>query len=111
MTTQPYSYDRKDATRYTFISKGKHGVIIKAVEFIPTSNKFILNLGFGDLKPDGTIDDTANSNNGDIIKVMATIIHIVKDFADELSGLQNCFHRKHNTKNQTLSKDFKNLLQ
>jgi hypothetical protein len=83
MTEQPYSYDKKYSTRYTFVSKGKHGAINKVVEFLHTSNKLILNLAFGDLKNDGTIDDTANSNNGDIIKVMATIIHVVRDFTNE----------------------------
>jgi hypothetical protein len=29
---------------------------------------------------DGTIDDTSNSNNGDIVKVLATVISILKDF-------------------------------
>jgi len=83
MTEQPYSYDKKYSTRYTFVSKRKHGAINKVVEFLHTSNKLILNLAFGDLKNDGTIDDTANSNNGDIIKVMATIIHVVRDFTNE----------------------------
>ena len=83
MTTQPYSYDRKYITRYTFVSKGRQGAITKVVEFIPTSNKSILNLAFGDLKNDGTIDDTANSNNGDLVKIMATVIHIIKNFTDD----------------------------
>lgn len=39
-----------------------------------------MNLGFGDLRPDGSIDDKINSNNGDIVQVMATIIEILKDF-------------------------------
>ena len=50
MAEQPYSYDKKYSTRYTFVSKGKRGAIIKVVEFLPTSNKSILNLAFGDLK-------------------------------------------------------------
>jgi len=37
-------------------------------------------MGFGDLMQDGSIDDTSNSNNGDIVKVLATVIHILKEF-------------------------------
>jgi len=32
---------------------------------------------------DGTIDDKANTNNGDIIKVLSTVIHIIKDFTKD----------------------------
>ena len=39
-----------------------------------------MNLGFGDLLPDGSIDDRIVSNNGDIKKVLATIVVIVKHF-------------------------------
>lgn len=39
-----------------------------------------MNFGFGDLLPDGSIDDKANSNNGDILKVMATVVDILKNF-------------------------------
>ena len=80
MNYSSYKYDRRNSTRYTFISKGRKGVVLKAVEFTPTAVKSIVNLGFGDLRPDGIADDTANTNNNDIIKVMATIIEIVKDF-------------------------------
>ncbi len=70
MHTQPYLYDRKYLTRYSFVSKGRKGAIEKVVEFSPTSEKNILNLGFGDLLSDGTLDDTANTNNGDIVKCL-----------------------------------------
>jgi hypothetical protein len=35
----------------------------------------LYNLGFGDLLPDGKIDDKVTSNNGDIIKVLSTVIY------------------------------------
>ena len=40
----------------------------------------MFNLAFGDLLPDGRIDDSVVSNNGDVIKVFSTIIRIVIDF-------------------------------
>ncbi len=36
-----------------------------------------------DLLASGKIDDKANSNNGDIIKVLSTVILIIKDFTEE----------------------------
>jgi hypothetical protein len=83
MNRPSYPYDRRYATRYTFVSKGRKGAILKVVQFTPTSVKNILNLSFGDLQPDGLIDDTVNTNNNDIIKVMATVIDIVNDFTTE----------------------------
>lgn len=80
MHTQPYPYDKRYSTRYTFVSKGRKGAITKVVEFSPVAVQNIVNLGFGDLLPDNTVDDIANSNNGDIIKVPATVIAIVEDF-------------------------------
>jgi len=79
MSGAPYKYNSVNGYRYNFISCGKK-TIIKAVEFTPTSAKNIYNLGFGDRLTNGEIDDMANSNNGDIIKVFATVIDIVQDF-------------------------------
>lgn len=91
MSTEPYPYDRRQLTRYSFVSKGKRGAIVKIVEFSPTSNKQILNMGFGDLMPDGSIDDESNSNNNDLVKVMATIISIIKDFTDQYPSYKIVF--------------------
>ena len=82
MGQQPYPYTRKLSFRYTFVSKGK-ARIEKLVVFAPTPVRDIFNLGFGDLLDDGTIDDTANSNNGDLVKVLATVIQILKEFTRE----------------------------
>lgn len=79
MHHSPYSFYRQKAYRYTFISIGKT-MIEKVVDFTPTSYQNIVNMGFGDLLPDGSVDDTANSNNGDIIKVLSTVIQILVDF-------------------------------
>jgi hypothetical protein len=74
-----YPYKRLQSRRYGFISDGKRK-IQKIVDFIPIGKRNIVSLGFGDLLPDGSIiDDKANSNNGDIIKVLATVVDILKD--------------------------------
>ena len=79
MGYQPYSFHKNLETRYTFISRGKR-IIEKVIEFTPTSIENIYNMGFGDLLQDGSVDDKSNSNNGDIIKVLATVIHVLFEF-------------------------------
>jgi hypothetical protein len=79
MSQPGYTFQSTTKTRYTFISTGRKR-IEKLVEFSDFGLKDIYNLAFGDLKSDGSLDDTANSNNGDIIKVLATVISILKDF-------------------------------
>ena len=91
MNRPPYPYDRRHATRYTFVSKGRKGAIIKVVQLKPTTTRGIYNLSFGELRQDGTIDDTINTNNNDIMKVMATIVGIVYDFTAENPGIKIVF--------------------
>ena len=81
MTKAPYLHSRDGLTRYTFLSTGRRAVK-KIVEFTPLTLKNLYNLGFGDLLANGNIDDKINSNNGDIIKVLSTVIHILKDFTE-----------------------------
>ncbi len=79
MKQEFYDYSCDRMGRYRFVSRGKKD-IVKIVDFSPTQREFIFNLWFGDLLPDETVDDMNISNNGDIIKVLATIIQIIKEF-------------------------------
>jgi hypothetical protein len=79
MTYVPYSYKHPSARRYVFISVGKKR-IEKVVDFVPLKAKNIMNFGFGDLMDDGSINYKANSNNGDILKVLATVVDIMRHF-------------------------------
>jgi hypothetical protein len=79
MSHIPYPFERIHPTRYRFFSLGKNK-IEKIVDFAPYKSKNVMNLGFGDLLPDGTIDDKTASNNGDIKKVLSTVVMIVKQF-------------------------------
>jgi hypothetical protein len=79
MKENTYKYDRTQAFRYTFISTGKRR-IQKEVVFTPTIIQNVFNMGFGDVLPDGSIDDKANSNNGDIRRILATLVQILIDF-------------------------------
>lgn len=67
---------------YTFISEGKRGFIPKLVLF-EKLNELEFNLAFGDYDViNATFDDKIVTNNGDTIKVLTTIIQIIKDFFD-----------------------------
>jgi hypothetical protein len=79
MTHIPYPFEPTLPTRYTFVSQGKTK-IVKVVEFVPLRLKNMMNLGFGDLLPDGSLDDMAVSDNGDIRKVLSTVVHIIRHF-------------------------------
>ncbi len=90
MNKASYLYRRELSTRYRFLSIGRKP-IEKIVEFTPLALKNIYNLGFGDLLPNGEIDDKTNSNNSDIIKVLSTVINIIKDFTEENPELKIAF--------------------
>ena len=79
MNNPPYEYNKVHAYRYIFESTGKR-TITKVVEFSSTEMIHVYNLAFGDLLPNDEIDDTVISNNGDIIKIFATVIDILQDF-------------------------------
>jgi len=90
MTYVPYSYKRAHSERYIFTSVGKRK-IEKVVDFSPIGIKNIMNLGFGDLLPDGSVDDRSNSNNGDLVKVLATVIGILRDYTAEYPQVEVFF--------------------
>jgi len=52
-------------------------------------------MGFGDLQPDGSIDDKANSNNGDMIKVLATMVQVLGDFVSKFKELPPAYPFTH----------------
>ncbi|MBS1665146.1 MAG: hypothetical protein JST68_29135 [Bacteroidetes bacterium] len=79
MKQPPYLYEQLYLTRYTFVSEGQKR-IRKVVDFSLFGIIDTYNLAFGDLLPDGSIDDEVNSNNGDIVRVLSTVVAILKDF-------------------------------
>jgi hypothetical protein len=78
MNQVPYPFIRH-GNKYAFVSVGKSR-IKKIVKFTPWHNPDIFDLSFGDIMPDGRINDTVISNNGDTIKVLTTVIATVMDF-------------------------------
>ncbi len=61
-----------DATQFVFFSEGRKGRIMKAVIISPyDGNRW--NLAFGDVQPDGEINDSVLTNNQDIARVIGTV--------------------------------------
>ena len=87
MNNPTYEFRLEPTHRYIFESTGKR-TITKVVEFSSAERSNVYNLAFGDLLPNGEINDKANSNNGDIIKIFATVIDILQDCTEQNSPLQ-----------------------
>ena len=69
-----------DACEFTFISEGPKGEIEKMVQYTATDNPGIYSLAFGDLLPNGDIDDSIKNNNKDRNKILATVAVTVYEF-------------------------------
>lgn len=86
MFLNQYEYFAKNNfLTYQFTSEGVNGSIQKIVQYskltIPGIG-IVYNLGFGDLMEDGNVSDIANSNNGDMEKVLSTVANTVYDFLE-----------------------------
>ena len=64
----------EDAYRFTFKSVGRKGVIPKIIVYSKTDLPDYYNLALGDIKPDGSLDVLSKSNNGDMEKILSTVI-------------------------------------
>ena len=83
MNKHTYPVEIEDDNIFSFLSIGKNGIILKMVE-IAEIQEGVYNLGFGDYNfATESVDDKANSNNGDIEKVLATIFGIMIDFLNK----------------------------
>ena len=64
---------------FAFTSEGINGNIFKLIAFTPTDDgKW--NLGFGDWKNNGNVDDRVMTNNHDVVKVIGTVAKVTYDF-------------------------------
>jgi hypothetical protein len=75
MQLEKYNLEIDDSLiSFTFISEGHLGKIEKAIQY-DEMQEGIYNLGFGDKHPlTGQIDDTIVTNNGDMPKILATVV-------------------------------------
>jgi len=85
MNNPKYLYKTEDKfTIYEFISEGPKGRIRKMVEYTETSTENVYNLGFGDFDEiNNVINDFSVTNNGDSLKVLATVASTVYAFLEK----------------------------
>ncbi len=85
MNKPKYLYKTEDEfTIYEFVSEGPKGSIKKIVEYTETSTENVYNLGFGDYdETTKSINDLSVTNNGDSLKVLATVASTVYTFLEK----------------------------
>lgn len=74
-----------DGREFKFTSNGPKGNIQKVVQFIETKDPTIYNLAFGDLLPDGTVDDHIKNDNKDRNMILSTVAAAVYEFTSRYS--------------------------
>lgn len=84
MSTTTYPLNSGDNPwSYRFVSHGFRGAIPKLIQFSLVRADGIYNLAFGDEDPDtGEMNDLSISDNGDIEKVLATVVDAIRDFVN-----------------------------
>jgi hypothetical protein len=85
MNSPKYLYKSEDLLLYfEFISEGPNGSIKKIVAYTETSSENVYNLGFGDYDEETkSINDLSVTNNGDSLKVLATVASTVYAFTEK----------------------------
>ena len=85
MTKSKYLYKSEEEFKvFSFNSEGIRGTIKKMVIFSYTGEQNIYNLGFGDFDTEKkTINDETITNNGDSLKVLATVASTIYAFTEK----------------------------
>jgi hypothetical protein len=85
MQLPKYLYKSEEFMLYfEFVSDGPNGRIKRVVQYSETSTKNVFNLGFGDYdERTKRINDLSISNNGDSMKVLATVASTVYAFTEK----------------------------
>ena len=85
MNKPKYLYKTEDKfTIYEFMSEGPKGSIKKMIEYTETATENVYNLGFGDYDEETkSINDLSVTNNGDSLKVLATVASTVYAFIEK----------------------------
>lgn len=80
-----------NSTVFEFTSTGPKGDILKIIQFSQTEINNVYNLGFGNIRNDGSIDDTTTNDNKDRDKILATVASAVNEFTDRFPHRQVFF--------------------
>lgn len=81
MEEKAYSFSLvRTEFRYEFFSTSTEKVVKKVVLFTETSASMVYNLALLDELENGELSDISETNNNDLVMVMATVIQIVDEF-------------------------------
>lgn len=81
MEEKAYSFSLvRTEFRYEFFSTSTEKVVKKVVLFTETSATMVYNLALLDELENGELSDISETNNNDLVMVMATVIQIVDEF-------------------------------
>jgi hypothetical protein len=82
MKHEKYVYRSEEQLRiYEFTSEGPKGSVKKLIEYTETNTKNVYNLAFGDYdEATQSINDLAVTNNGDSLRVLATVASTIFAF-------------------------------
>jgi hypothetical protein len=85
MNKPKYLYKSEEFFKiYEFVSEGPKGKIKKIVEYSETGTENVYNLAFGDFDENTkNINDLSVTNNGDSLKVLATVASTVYAFTEK----------------------------
>jgi hypothetical protein len=73
----------ENLTTFEFLSEGRHGQILKCIQFQKMNHINLYNLAFGDKNIDtGQFDDRIVTDNGDSDKVLATVVSAIYAFTN-----------------------------
>lgn len=81
MEEKAYSFSLvRTEFRYEFFSTSTEKIVKKVVLFTETSANMVYNLALLDELENGELSDISETNNNDLVMVMATVIQIVDEF-------------------------------
>lgn len=108
MNKATYNINSPNDTIFTFISKGRNGEINKAVLF-QNIEEDLFNLVLLDYDVlNETWSDENISNNGDIVKVLATVMYIITVFLASKPNVQVYIQANSETRNKLYNRLFQN---
>ena len=98
MNKKGYTFIQNEDFLFSFVSQGNQGEILKVVVFqFFKNNKY--NVALLDLIPEtNEYSDEVNSNNGDITKVLTTVLQIIILFLEKILKRQ-CIWKEIQEKN------------
>jgi hypothetical protein len=81
MEEKSYSFSLvRTEFRYEFLSISAEKAVKKVVLFTETSSSMVYNLALLDELENGELSDISETNNNDLVTVMATVIQIIDEF-------------------------------